>query len=779
MKDKPVILVVDDTLQNIELLEAYLLPQGYEIVQAASGEEALGKLSGNQIDLILLDVMMPGMDGFEVTRRVRQDDSHRLLPIILVTALRETEDRVKGIEAGCDDFISKPVDKMELLARVRSLLKVKAYNDLMSSYRKDLESEVTSRTEELKLALRFQQRLIDALPVPVFYQDLEDRYLGCNSSFEELFGRNSDLVTGKSVYELSPKELADIYHEKDLSLLQSPGIQVYESVVEDTGGVLHDVIFHKATFPNLDGSAGGLIGAILDITSRKRAEAERAQLLAQEQAQAQQIAQIMDTVPEGMLLLDGAGRVLLANPTAERDLAALAGAAVGVQFTPAGEPLTHLAGRPLAELLAAPPPGLWHEVQAGGHTFEIIARPIVGGPESGRWVLVIDDVTKARAVRDQLQQQERLAVVGQLAAGIAHDFNNILAIIALHAPLIARAPGLAERDRERLTIISEQTDHATRLIGQLLDFSRRAVLERRPLDLGSLLKEQVKLLARSLSETIEVSLACEPGEHVVLADPTRLQQMLMNLAVNARDAMPAGGTLRLALARQDSAPQPGLPDGPWVRLEVADSGTGIAPEALEHLFEPFFTTKPRGQGTGLGLAQVYGIVKQHGGEIVVHSAAGEGTTFSIYLPAVAGAAPAAAAPEAAAQAGGGETILLVEDNAALRDALCDLIAALGYEVVGASNGVEALVVLAARGDAIALVLSDLMMPVMGGEALLAAIRARGLGVPVVMLSGSPLEGELAGLKARGLAGWLLKPVRRAQLAGLLAQVLASPRSPQE
>ncbi len=152
MKDKPVILVVDDQPQNIELLEAYLVPQGYEIVKAANGEEALEKLSGNQIDLILLDVMMPGMDGFEVTRRIRQDDTHRLLPIILVTALRETEDRVKGIEAGCDDFISKPVDKMELLARVRSLLKVKAYNDLMSNYRKELESEVTRRTEELKHA---------------------------------------------------------------------------------------------------------------------------------------------------------------------------------------------------------------------------------------------------------------------------------------------------------------------------------------------------------------------------------------------------------------------------------------------------------------------------------------------------------------------------------------------------------------------------------------------------------------------------------------------------
>jgi putative two-component system response regulator len=154
MKDKPVILVVDDQPPNIELLEAHLVPQGYEIVTAANGEEALAKLSGNQIDLILLDVMMPGMDGFEVTRRIRHDNTHQLLPIILITALRDKEDRIKGIEAGCDDFLSKPIDKIELLARVRSLLKVKAYNDLMINYREELEAEVTRRTEELKHALK-------------------------------------------------------------------------------------------------------------------------------------------------------------------------------------------------------------------------------------------------------------------------------------------------------------------------------------------------------------------------------------------------------------------------------------------------------------------------------------------------------------------------------------------------------------------------------------------------------------------------------------------------
>jgi PAS domain S-box-containing protein len=272
MKDKPVILVVDDQPQNIELLEVYLIPQGYEIVTATTGGEALRKLSDNQIDLILLDVVMPDMDGFEVIRRIRQDNTHRLLPIILVTMLREPEARLKGIEAGCDDFISTPVDRMELIARIKSLLKVKAYHDLTSNYRKELESEVNRRTEELKHAFIFQQCLIDALSVPVFYKDLEGRYLGCNSSFEKFFGQKRELFVGKSFSELSLKEFSDISAEKDRALLQNRGIQIYESSITDSGGVVHNVILHKATFDNLDGSVGGLIGAILDITDLKIAE---------------------------------------------------------------------------------------------------------------------------------------------------------------------------------------------------------------------------------------------------------------------------------------------------------------------------------------------------------------------------------------------------------------------------------------------------------------------------------------------------------------------------
>ena len=190
MKGKPVILVVDDLTQNNELLEAYLVPQGYEVIKAVSGEEAFKKLADNQIDLILLDVMMPGMDGFEVTHRIRQDPKTRLMPIILVTALKETEDRIKGIKAGCDDYISKPFDKMELLARVQSLLKVKAYNDLMTNYRKELESEVINMTAELRqssTALDEQNARLKAIinspdDILIYSLDKEYRYTSFNEN---------------------------------------------------------------------------------------------------------------------------------------------------------------------------------------------------------------------------------------------------------------------------------------------------------------------------------------------------------------------------------------------------------------------------------------------------------------------------------------------------------------------------------------------------------------------------------------------------------------------
>jgi len=291
MKDKPVILVVDDEPQNIELLEAYLVPQGYEIVKAANGEEALGKLSDHQIDLILLDVKMPGMDGFEVTRRVRQDNTHQLLPIILVTVLRETEDRVKGIEAGCDDFISYPVDKMELLARVRSLLKVKAYNDLMSNYRKELEFGVTRKTEELKHALENlqqditerkemeenikklsmrQQALITAIPDIIMEVDTNKIYTWANEPGIDFFGKD---VIGKEAdfYFVREQNTYDVVQ----SIFSGNEDIIYvESWQRRKDGQERLLAWWCRVLKDTQGNVTGALSSARDVTERKLAEEE-------------------------------------------------------------------------------------------------------------------------------------------------------------------------------------------------------------------------------------------------------------------------------------------------------------------------------------------------------------------------------------------------------------------------------------------------------------------------------------------------------------------------
>ena len=484
--------------------------------------------------------------------------------------------------------------------------------------------------------------------------------------------------------------------------------------------------------------------------------------------------QIMDTVPEGVLLLDASGQVLLANPVAEEYLSFLAGAKVG-------DTLTHVGGSPLGELLTSPPKGLWHEVEASGRTFEIIARPLENGPESEDWVLVINDVTQEREVQRRIQQQERLVAVGQMAAGIAHDFNNIMATIVLYAQMSARMEGLPAPVRERMVTINQQAQHATRLIRQILDFSRRAVLERRPLDLLPLLKEQVQMLERALPESIGVDLIYGPDEYVVNADPTRMQQVVMNLALNARDAMPEGGILRIALERIEIKPGESLPlpemgraikNREWVRVTVSDTGIGILPDDLPYIFDPFFTTKAPGEGSGLGLAQVHGIVGQHEGHIDVESQVGRSTTFTIHLPAL----PVRSSEPVTLElpplvSGQGETVLVVEDDLAARQALVESLELLNYRVLAATEGQEALAILERHGDEVALVLSDVVMPGMGGIALLHALRERGLDVSVVMLTGHPLEGEMEDLRSQGLIDWLAKPPDLERLAQVVAQAL--------
>ncbi|MCB0052673.1 MAG: response regulator, partial [Caldilinea sp.] len=354
--------------------------------------------------------------------------------------------------------------------------------------------------------------------------------------------------------------------------------------------------------------------------------------------------------------------------------------------------------------------------------------------------------------------------MGQLAAGIAHDFNNILSVILLQAQMAKQIAGLTEQARDRMDVIVAQTQHATDLVRQILDFSRQSMLMRQAVDLRAICIEQVGLLERALPEIITIQFEHEAGaDYVVNGDATSLRQIIMNLAINARDAMPDGGSLRIALAtlRYDTTretPLAGMAVGEWVRLTVADSGFGIAADILPHIFDPFFTTKDPGKGTGLGLAQVHGIVAQHEGHLAVETAPNAGTTFHIYLPAVVEAQDLASGRRPGGlPRGGGETILLVEDNQILRLALTDMLESLNYTVVDASNGREALARRTEHGDRIAVVLSDVVMPEMGGIALAHALRMNSFLQPIILMSGHPLDEDTETLQDAGVKTWLSKP----------------------
>lgn len=391
---------------------------------------------------------------------------------------------------------------------------------------------------------------------------------------------------------------------------------------------------------------------------------------------------------------------------------------------------------------------------------------------------VFRDVTDSRRTEELLHQQDRLAAVGQLAAGIAHDFNNIMAVILLYAQTPLLTMDLPPRLRDNLTTIVLQAKRAAELIEQILDFSRRTVLEPQPLALVPLLKEQVKLLQRTLPEDIVVSLVSDSNEHMVMGDPARIQQAVMNLALNARDAMAEGGRLTIGIAglRLPAGAPPPLPTmsaGDWVVLSVKDTGVGIDDEALPHLFEPFFTTKSSGRGAGLGLAQVYGIVQQHNGHIHVATKLASGTTVTIYFPAYSRSnADDLPVEPATVVRGHEETILVVEDNELAREALVSSLERLNYRVLAAQNGREALQLFAQHRIEVQLVLSDVVMPDMDGLALLRALRQQTTTVPVLMVTGHPLEDRLETLRQAGMTDWLLKPVGLPKLAQMISKLLS-------
>jgi two-component system cell cycle sensor histidine kinase/response regulator CckA len=390
-------------------------------------------------------------------------------------------------------------------------------------------------------------------------------------------------------------------------------------------------------------------------------------------------------------------------------------------------------------------------------------------------------------LEEQMRQREKLAAVGQLAGGIAHDFNNYLTTIMLYAQLLLKRPHLPADLEPMVETILSQSRQAAKLVQQILDFSRRSVMETRPIDLSPLVEGIASILQRTLPDDIRIRTEIGSEGCIASVDPSRIQQVVMNLALNARDAMDRGGELVLGLhiveVQEDGEPpEMGMSAGRWVCLSVSDTGTGMTEEVRSHLFEPFFTTKAEGQGTGLGLAQVHGIVKQHAGHITAETNVGQGTTFRIYLPAVErGESQIFSEQALAVPKGKGEVILLVENEESIREASQETLELLGYTVLAAANGLEALEIYRSmaradpkkEGAGIDLVLTDLVMPGMGGRELLQELRGMDSHVKILLMTGHALSETLGELTETDIPDVVQKPFEVNALAEAVRRALSA------
>ncbi|HEX4612892.1 MAG TPA: PAS domain S-box protein, partial [Urbifossiella sp.] len=351
----------------------------------------------------------------------------------------------------------------------------------------------------------------------------------------------------------------------------------------------------------------------------------------------------------------------------------------------------------------------------------------------------VQDVTDRRRLEEQLRQSQKMEAIGQLAGGVAHDFNNLLTVINGYTELLLAGMPAADPRRGQMAAVLEAGERAAALTGQLLAFSRKAIVAPQVLDLNDVVDSVGRMLRRLIGEDVVLATALSPGLDRVKADPGQVEQVLMNLAVNARDAMPTGGRLTVETAnvvlRADGAGYPGLGPGSYVRLSVSDTGCGMTEDVKARVFEPFFTTKGPGRGTGLGLATVYGIVMSYGGYVGVYSEVGVGTTFTVLLPAEAAAAayrdeePLPVAPR------GTETVLLVEDEDGVRQLARIALEARGYTVLVAPTGAAAVQLAAAHPGPIHLLLTDVVMPGMGGRQVADVVRGGRPGVKVLYVSG--------------------------------------------
>ena len=523
-----------------------------------------------------------------------------------------------------------------------------------------------------------------------------------------------------------------------------------------------------------DDKDGRLEGFVMDMTARKLAESERERLLA-----------AIEQMAEMMLITDERGSIQYVNPAFERVTGFARAEVLGKN------PRILKSGVQKAEFYRE----MWATLTAGKtwrgrivnkrkdgtrFTEDALISPVFG-PDGDivNFVGVKNDITGQIVLEEQFRQSQKMEAVGRLAGGIAHDFNNMLTVILLRSDLMRKRLAPDDPMRASLSEIHDAAERSASLTRQLLTYARRQAVEPRVLALNDSVRGMLQMLQRLMGENIE--LAWLPGEDLwpVKADPVQVDQMLANLCVNARDAIADVGkvtieTANVVLDEEHCRARPGHSPGEYVRLAVSDDGVGMDKETLSHLFEPFFTTKEVGKGTGLGLATVYGIIKQSDGFVDVYSEPGDGTTFKIYFPRhTEVGARHIVESETETPSGSGETILLVEDEPLILGVTVEFLSELGYQVLAASHPEEALAIVARHPDPIHLILTDVVMPGMNGRELARHILQDRPGTKCLFMSGYTANVMMH----RGLAGegdaFIQKPFQPRQLAIKVREVLDS------
>jgi signal transduction histidine kinase len=677
------VLVVDDVADARELVATILSMGGYDVVEAATGLEALRRVEDSP-DLVVLDVHLPDIDGFEVCRRIKSDPRTATTPVVQMSAIfSRTEHRVQGLTGGADAYLTKPFEPDLLVATVNALMRLRA-----------TERELSRSNRALRLQSELTHVLVDAASTaevtPRLLQTIAEA-LGALAG--ELWRLEGDVLVRDGAW--------------------------YDAAVGDPSAL--DRVTEGLRLPRTAGIAGrAWATATVEWTSTlserlvpARAEAVRA--LGLRSATVIPIVAVDAVAGAVVLFHRGAGRL-------REDLITLA---------------TEVGGR-------------------------------VG--------LFIERTRNAEALRraeEQLRQSQKMEAVGRLAGGIAHDFNNLLTVIGGHAQMLVDDLPADSPARREAEVIAAAADRAATLTAGLLAFSRKQVAHPRVLDLAHVMRAMTGLLRRMVGENVLVTVDVAAGIGRVRADASHIEQVIMNLAVNARDAMPDGGRLTFALANVDveATPAETLAPGPYVELTVRDDGVGMDPETAARVFEPFFTTKAPGKGTGLGLSTVYGIVKQSGGDIRLESERGRGTTFRIFLPRIDGPGESEDEVASAPLPRGVETLLLVEDEDAVRSLAATVLAKLGYTVLEAPDAHTAISVFDRAGGRVDLLVTDVIMPGLNGPRLAERLRVTRPSLRVLYLSGYADE-ELDRALARGNdMTFLAKPYTGSTLARKVREVL--------